>query len=84
MYFLNLYISSRRKKPTKMKIDLFTLPVFRVKQILMFSFVNILVSHCLLSPINLTESNTEVSNEELQQQLQEALEVGNCAKCACS
>lgn len=45
----------------------------------MFSFVNILLSHCLVSPINLTESNTEVSNEELKQQLQEALEVCNCA-----
>ncbi|XP_074787346.1 coiled-coil domain-containing protein 125 isoform X1 [Athene noctua] len=31
-------------------------------------------SHCLLSPINPTESNTEASNEELKQQLWEALE----------
>uniref|UniRef100_A0A8D0KZL8 Coiled-coil domain containing 125 n=1 Tax=Strix occidentalis caurina TaxID=311401 RepID=A0A8D0KZL8_STROC len=44
------------------------------RQILTFSFVNIIASHCLVSPINPTESNTEASNEELKQQLWEALE----------
>lgn len=58
------------------------LPVFRVKQILMFCFVNIIVSLHLVSAINLTESNTEVPNEELKQQLREALQVSSCAKCA--
>ncbi|XP_040397827.1 coiled-coil domain-containing protein 125 isoform X1 [Cygnus olor] len=32
------------------------------------------VSHILVSPINFTESSTEMSNEELKQQLREALE----------
>uniref|UniRef100_A0A8C3CM65 Coiled-coil domain containing 125 n=1 Tax=Cairina moschata TaxID=8855 RepID=A0A8C3CM65_CAIMO len=50
------------------------LPCSKLKQILMFSFVTVLVSHILVSPINLTESSTEMSNEELKQQLQEALE----------
>jgi len=48
----------------------------------MFSLVNILVSHRLVSAINPTESSTELSNEELKQQLQEALEVSNGAECA--
>lgn len=51
------------------------LPVFRIKQIFTFSFLNIRVSHHLVSPVNPTESNTELSKEELKQQLQEALEV---------
>jgi len=65
-----------------MKIHPRMLPVRRVKQILMFSLVNILVSHRLVSAINPTESSTELSNEELKQQLQEALEVSNGAECA--
>lgn len=48
----------------------------------MFSFVTVLVSHILVSPINLTESSTEMSNEELKQQLREALEVSNTARYA--
>uniref|UniRef100_A0A8C3GNK5 Coiled-coil domain containing 125 n=1 Tax=Cairina moschata TaxID=8855 RepID=A0A8C3GNK5_CAIMO len=63
---------SRRKKKYENHLCMF--PVFRLKQILMFSFVTVLVSHILVSPINLTESSTEMSNEELKQQLQEALE----------
>uniref|UniRef100_A0A8B9S8I6 Coiled-coil domain containing 125 n=1 Tax=Apteryx owenii TaxID=8824 RepID=A0A8B9S8I6_APTOW len=43
-------------------------------QTFIFSFVNILVSHILVSLIHLTESNSEVSNEELKQQLRDALE----------
>lgn len=80
MYFLDLLISSRRKKKYENHLCMF--PVFRLKQILMFSFVTVLVSHILVSPINLTESSTEMSNEELKQQLQEALEVSNIARYA--
>uniref|UniRef100_A0A8C6ZZW7 Coiled-coil domain containing 125 n=1 Tax=Nothoprocta perdicaria TaxID=30464 RepID=A0A8C6ZZW7_NOTPE len=42
--------------------------------IFVFSFVNIVIWHILVSLIHLAESNSEVSNEELKQQLQEALE----------
>lgn len=38
------------------------------------------MSYHLISSIDPTESNTEVSNEELKQQLREALEVGNSAQ----
>lgn len=65
-----------------MKIDLCVLPVFWVKQILMGFLVNIIVSHHFISLINPTACNSEVSNEELKQQLREALEVSNCAKYA--
>lgn len=57
------------------------LPIFRVKSPLFFS-LNIIISYHLVSSINPAESNTEVSNEELKQQLREALEVGNSAQGA--
>lgn len=58
------------------------LPIFRVKSPLFFFSLNIIISYHLVSSINPTESNTEVSNEELKQQLREALEVGNSAQGA--
>lgn len=81
MCFLNLFVSPTRKK--KDENSLCMLPVFRVKSSLFFfSPLNITISYNLVFSFTPTESTAEVSNEELKQQLQGALEVGNSAQGA--
>lgn len=78
MCFLNLFVSSTRKKSPTTQRWKFTLyvPCFQDKILTLFFPLNITISYNLVFSITPTESNTEVSNEELKQQLQGALEVG--------
>lgn len=83
MCFLNLFISSTRKNPQhKDENSPLYVTCFQGKILTFFFSLNITISYHLVSSINLAESSTEVSNEELKQQLREALEVGNSTQGA--